>query len=167
MKSHQYFERGSPNYVFYHGLYQISRGRNPSATLMEFYSRSKNPRKDFALAKYLVTGSDGETSNLFLLGRPYLRSEIDWEKQYGFHLSGPMSHISFSPKSGKDDCKCSLCFYRDAPKHLNPTGDCQIGNGGDLAKKFFGIPSNQFLPVTVGDKELGYYCPYWLNNATD
>lgn len=163
MELYQSFEVGTPEYVFYHGLHQIEIGQNPSVLLMDHYSLTQNPVEAFALAKTLVKDCSTEERVDTLFGRPFLRTEIDWEKRYQLHLAGPRADIPFQPQSGKDECRCSLCFYRDAPKDLNPKGDCQIGDEGDLAKKFFGTLPEDFLPTVIDGKEVGHYCPYWLS----
>ena len=121
MKLHQNFEKGTAEHVFYHGLYQMKRGRNPSMLLMSYYTTSRNPREAFALAKSMMQDCSKEEKGDTIYGRPFLRSEIDWEKKYQQHLAGPHPEVSYAPTSGVDECKCSLCFYRDAPKHLNPS----------------------------------------------
>ncbi len=162
MKLYENFEKGTPEYVFYHGLYQIEIGKKPSALLSKYYCISENPIEVFDLAKSLVKDCSTEEKKDSISGRPFLRTEIDWEKKYQQHLAGPNSDIPFDPVSGIYECKCSLCFYRDAPKEFNPKKDCQIGKKGDLAKIFFGIDSNEFLPEVIDGKEVAHYCPYWL-----
>lgn len=162
MKLYENFEKGTPEYVYYHGLYQIEMGEKPSALLSVYYCISKNTEEVFNLAKSIVKDCSIEEKTDTILGRPFLRTEIDWEKKYQQHLEGPSSKIPFSPIYGIDKCTCSQCFYRDAPEKSNPKKDCQIGEKGDLAKKFFGIASKEFLPEVIEGKEVAHYCPYWL-----
>lgn len=99
-----------------------------------------------------------ETSTDFLLGKPFLRSEKDWAKEYEKHLAGPDADIPFGPTSGIDKCLCSMCFYRDGEN--NPDKDCQMVK--NEAKLFFGFAKDKFLPPQIEGKEVGHYCPYWL-----
>lgn len=150
-------QRGMPEYVYAHGLSRIKKGKNPSAFLvLENGNIVRNGREAFRLSKLLV--NDTEKT---LFGKPFLRSEIDWAKRYAEHLKGPDANISFYPKSGIDECICSICFYRDAPAPFNPKRDCQMAS--NEPKKFFGFNKKTFLPAKINGKDLGHYCPYWLN----
>ncbi len=95
--------------------------------------------------------------NNSLLGKPFLRSEINWRKEYKKHLKDKNAAIPFSPISGKNECSCLFCFYRDGKN--NPDRDCRMKN--NEAKIFFGYLKEDFLPPTIYNKEVGYYCPYW------
>lgn len=167
MENHKHFEEGTSNYVFYHGLSMIKKGKKPTALLIGYYTESKDPEVSFELATFLVRGSKVEETSKTAYGKPFLRSQIDWAERYVAHQKGPSSHIDFQPKSGVDNCACSECFYRNAPKEDNPQVDCQIGKKGDLAKKFFGTNSTQVLPQTFEGRQLGHYCPFWLHFSAE
>lgn len=162
MKPFETFEPGTAEYVFYHGLYEQSQGRSVSAQLSTYYQTDGNPNDDFYFAKAIVKDHSPEERTDTVFDRPFLRAKIDWATLYYHHINGPNAHVSFSPKSGIDPCKCSLCFYRDSPPGYSPGKDCGVGEDGDLAKKFFGLASDQFLPEVVDGKEVGHYCPYYL-----
>lgn len=147
---------GNPEYVYHHGLSKIKRGKNPSASLSEKFGGFKNPRLAFNIAKLLTN----DTENM-LLGKPFLRSEINWLEKYKEHLAGPHADIPYGPTSGVDNCVCSICFYRNAPPPHNPKRDCQMASGEP--KKFFGFPNKMFLPAKIAGKDLGHYCPYYLS----
>ncbi len=162
MKYYEVFEPGTPEYVYYHGLYEQSQGRDLSAQLNTHYGTNRNPNDDFYFSKSIVKDYSSEERTDTVFDKPFLRAEIDWSIMYSHHINGPRADIPFSPKSGIDPCKCSFCFYRDSPPGYYLGKDCGIGEEGDLAKKFFGLPSEQFLPETVDGKEVGNYCPFYL-----
>lgn len=54
---------------------------------------------------------------------------------------------------------CGNCFYRNF-RH-NPNEDCHIV--GDLAKITFGFNPEEFLPPQIDEKEVGNYCPHFVN----
>jgi len=150
---------GTPEYVYYHGVARKKRGRNLSASLMLGKQKIANPKAAFYLAKLLIT----DTENT-LFGKPFLRSEINWAEEYAKHLKGPNKEIPFGPTSGIDKCDCSICFYRDASPPHNPKRECQMV--GRFPQKFFnftGPAKDVFMPPTVYGKDLGHYCPKWLN----
>jgi len=96
-----------------------------------------------------------------LKGNKFVEEVVDYAQKYQQHLSGPNSHIPFSPTSGTIPRLCSTCFYRDwegAPDH-----DCHCGEKGDEAKIAFKIPSNEFMPQQIDGKEVGHYCPHWTD----
>lgn len=167
MKPFETFDLGTPEYVFYHGLYEQSQGRSVSAQLSTHYGTGRNPNDDFYFAKSIVKDHSSEERTDTVFDRPFLRSQIDWAVMYEHHLNGPHADVSFSPKEGIDLCKCSLCFYRDSPPGYSPGKDCGVGEDGDLAKKFFGLPSDKFLPEVIDGKQVGHYCPYWLSFAAE
>jgi hypothetical protein len=76
MKNYRIYPIGSPAYVYHHGLSKIKNGKNPSAVLAAEFGGFKNPQLAFKLAKLLLE----DTPNT-LLGKPFLRSEIDWAKE--------------------------------------------------------------------------------------
>ncbi len=98
-----------------------------------------------------------------LLGKPFLRAKIDYAKEYEKHLAGPNADIPFSPQKGIDQCTCSFCFYRDGQN--NPKKDCQMASG--KAKEYFGFSKETFLPSIIDDKDVGHYCPYWLDPCAE
>ena len=55
--------------------------------------------------------------------------------------------------------ECSLCFYRAFEGNTN--GDCHIE--GDPAKKDFGFKPEEFLPAQLDGKEVGNYCPHFVD----
>lgn len=153
-------QRGTPDYVYKHGLSKIKRGKNPSAWLsLGNGIIVKNPKAAFYLAKLLI-GDTKET----LLGKPFLRSEINWADEYEKHLKGPDAGIPFSPTSGIDNCICAICFYRDAPPPHNPKHECQmVSRNPQKLFGFIGPAKNVFMPPVINGKDLGHYCPQWLN----
>ncbi|HLP86772.1 MAG TPA: hypothetical protein VK153_02755 [Candidatus Paceibacterota bacterium] len=166
MKNFRIFKNGSLEYVYYHGLARAKFGKKPTAVLSHKFNHFgqiitiADRELAFKIAEVLIKeGSD--TSSL--LGRPFLRSEIDWGEKYKQHLLGPDKDIPFNPQSGIEQCRCKSCFYRDAPWPNNPNRDCQIGEKGDVAKKFFGWPPNVYFPSIINFKDPGHYCPNYLN----
>lgn len=59
--------------------------------------------------------------------------------------------------------ECRLCFYRNFPK--NPDGDCYIE--GDKAKLAFGIPLDRIMPTRLDGKEVGAFCPYFVDLTSE
>ncbi len=55
--------------------------------------------------------------------------------------------------------KCDFCFYRAYVG--NEDDDCHIVD--DLAKKFFDLPQDKFLPKQLEGKELGNYCKHFVD----
>ena len=150
---------GSPEYVYNHGLSQIKKGKNPSAYLFLGTEKIKNGKAAFHIAKLLV----GDTEKT-LFGKPFLRSEIDWAEEYAKHLKGPNAHISFGPESGIDECICAYCFYRESFPPHNMERECQmVGRDPQRFFGFTGLAKKVFMPPVVNGKDLGHYCPMWLN----
>jgi hypothetical protein len=166
MKNFRIFKKGTLEYVYYHGLARAKFGKKPIDILACRFSYFCIPLKivdrniAFKVSEFLVTEGEDKST---LLGKPFLRSEIDWAKKYEEHLSGPHKDIPFSPTSGIEECCCRYCFYRDAPLPHNPKRDCQLGEKGDMAKIYFGWPANVFLPFEINGKDVGHYCPDYLN----
>ena len=159
----RHFPKGSPEYVYYQGIAREKFGKKPIAQLSVFEG-IKDKTLTFTIASFLVKEKDDDS---VLLGRPFLRSSIDWGQEYQKHLLGPHADIPFSPTEGIENCNCRDCFYRDVPKKSNPERDCQLGEKGDLAKIFFGIPTDVFLPPFIEGKNVGNYCPSYLNCDAD
>jgi hypothetical protein len=166
-KNFRIFKNGSPEYVYYHGLARAKFGKKPidvlSYNFMNFLDKPiviADREAAFRISGFIVNEIDDES---FLLGKPFLRFEIDWEQEYKKHLLGPDKDTPYEPQSGVEQCCCTLCFYRDAPYPHNINRDCKIGEKGDIAKKFFGWPVNVYLPPKIHFKDLGHYCPNYLN----
>lgn len=130
-------------------------------TLQHSLKRRKMETKENAkLPKRLTKLLASDTENT-LLGKPFLRSQIDWAEEYQKHLAGPNASSLFEPTSGTEQCSCAACFYRDAPPPHNPQRDCQMCSSHP--KKFFGFPKKKFMPAQIAGKDLGHYCPYWTS----
>ncbi len=56
--------------------------------------------------------------------------------------------------------QCGLCFYRDGEK--NTTRDCQI-LVTDTPKKLFGIPETERMPEKIDGRQVGNYCPNFVD----
>lgn len=99
--------------------------------------------------------------DLQISGKPFafIAEHVDWAAEYQKHLEGPDSHIDFSPTTGISQRTCDNCFYRTGPD--NPDNDCQLLNND--AKIFFGLPINEVLPKKIDGKEVGHYCPNWVD----
>lgn len=105
----------------------------------------------------LEEGHGFNPENNTLSGQPFIGEVNDWGQKYQEHLQGPNKEISFYPKSGIEKRECGSCFYR----HGNSSRDCQmVGNG---AKKRFGIPIDTFMPTSIDGKDVGHFCPNYLN----
>jgi hypothetical protein len=156
MKKTKNYPQGSPEYVYYHGLIKSQKGKNPSACLSEKFGGFKNPKIAFIIAKILLNDTDNT-----LLGKQFLRSEIDYYECYKKHLAGPNKDIPFYPEYGVDKCTCSDCFYRHGPAFYNPKKDCQIVPCNP--KTFFGFSQKMYLPPIIAGKDLGHYCSSWLS----
>jgi len=156
MKKTKNYSKGSPEYVYYNGLMKVQKGKNPSACLSIEFGGFKDPNVAFNVAQLLL--SDTENT---LLGKPFLRSEINYAEYYQKHLIGPDKDIPFSPISGIDKCICADCFYRHGPN--NPENDCQMAS--TKPKIFFGFSQEIIMPPIIAGKDLGHYCSFWLNSS--
>lgn len=94
-----------------------------------------------------------------LRGKPFIKTQIDWSKEYQKHLLGPDASIPFSPTSGISICECKYCFFRTGPQ--NPKNDCQIIDKS--TKKFFNWSTKAILPEVIDGKKVGNFCPYWTD----
>jgi hypothetical protein len=58
-----------------------------------------------------------------------------------------------------------LCFYRDGSQidgSQNVDTDCQI-LVAKTPKKLFNIPENERMPEKINGKQVGNYCPYFVD----
>jgi hypothetical protein len=143
-KNFRIFKNGSPEYVYYHGLAREKFGKKPidvlSYNFMNFLDKPiviADREAAFRISSFMVNEISNES---FLLGKPLLRSE---------------------------QCSCSRCFYRDEPYPRSINRDCKIGENGDIAKKFFGWPVGVYLPSKIHFKDVGHYCPNYLNISAE
>lgn len=154
----------SPKDVYQDGLKRLEEGKSPRATLAEEYGGFTNGIA-FAISKLMENDEEDDESTLF--GKPLLGKTIDWSEESKKDISGTGPHILNRLISGIEKRKCSCCYFRDKSIDFNSQKECLVGEHNEIVKKYFGLPLYMYLPEKIGQKEVGYYCPFWTDNHSE